>query len=363
MDYQFYTGQASLISIFRFRTKIWSEKIQEDLIDIIEELLQSEFQLAIYEFKEKLTRFRQVLKKNPFSISKLDRELIVQLVCDAVSRASKPLKSLSIFGWHQLINWMELTEPYFNNFIQNYTLEKVVKFNQQNDTWVLSARKENEPFAIKAIHSTNELLALKHIGYHPHIIELCDSLIVSEVHFMVFPFISQTGEDMPKNSNIIRTCFYHLILALDFCHTKGFLHLDVKPANTLLELKSSPKLVLADFGFSVSLQSAKKYPFLTFVGSPQYSAPEILSGKGGNVEADIWSAGVTLADWIFRRSIFLARNEEQALASIRRFNFTSFPEPVVSDTNDLKRVLQSILIIDREKRIKTSQLLTLLTKM
>lgn len=50
-----------------------------------------------------------------------------------------------------------------------------------------------------------------------------------------------------------------LIEVLNFCHSKGFLHLDVKPSNLFVYF-NPPKLYLADLGFAVSIRQSKKSP-------------------------------------------------------------------------------------------------------
>ena len=63
-------------------------------------------------------------------------------------------------------------------------------------------------------------------------------------------------------------CIYR---ALDHCHQKGVLYLDLKPNNILIVQDGLIKL--ADFGLSVDIESAK---YLDDVrGTPNYMAPEI----------------------------------------------------------------------------------------
>ena len=124
--------------------------------------------------------------------------------------------------------------------------------------------------------------------------------------------------------------------------------MDIKPSNILFDL-SLEKIYLSDFGCSVSIEEATQNPELTLRRTLIFSAPEILKGDGGNVEADVWNAGVTLSYWIFRCFLFVGGDEDQVLESIQSFNFSSFSASPISCAKELKEIIKSLLIIDKKK--------------
>ncbi|KAE8684427.1 CBL-interacting serine/threonine-protein kinase 20 [Hibiscus syriacus] len=91
-----------------------------------------------------------------------------------------------------------------------------------------------------------------------------------------------------------RKYFQQLISAVDFCHSRGVNHCDLKPENLLLD--GNGILKVSDFGLSALAECKHQDGLLhTACGTPTYVAPEVLNSKGyDGAKADIWSCGVIL---------------------------------------------------------------------
>lgn len=93
------------------------------------------------------------------------------------------------------------------------------------------------------------------------------------------------------NDDEARKFFQQIICAVEYCHRHKIVHRDLKPENLLIDSQKNVKI--ADFGLSNIMTDGN---FLkTSCGSPNYAAPEVISGKlYAGPEVDVWSCGVIL---------------------------------------------------------------------
>uniref|UniRef100_A0A670J4M2 Mitogen-activated protein kinase kinase kinase 8 n=2 Tax=Podarcis muralis TaxID=64176 RepID=A0A670J4M2_PODMU len=82
----------------------------------------------------------------------------------------------------------------------------------------------------------------------------------------------------------------HILKGLEFLHSKGVIHQDIKPSNIVF---MSTKAVLVDFGLSVQMTEDVFYP-KDLRGTEIYMSPEVILCRGHTTKADIYSLGATI---------------------------------------------------------------------
>eukprot|EP01004_Peranema_trichophorum_P003442 NODE_242_length_3166_cov_37.850477_g196_i1.p1 GENE.NODE_242_length_3166_cov_37.850477_g196_i1~~NODE_242_length_3166_cov_37.850477_g196_i1.p1 ORF type:complete len:935 (+),score=137.66 NODE_242_length_3166_cov_37.850477_g196_i1:68-2806(+) len=104
----------------------------------------------------------------------------------------------------------------------------------------------------------------------------------------------------------------HILRGLNYLHSNGVVHRDVKPANLLLD--ESGRCKLADFGTADHLNNIKK----SVKGTPMYMAPEALKGCEYLPSSDIWSFGLTTLQLLTARLPWsiINRNENYLINKI-----------------------------------------------
>jgi serine/threonine protein kinase len=129
------------------------------------------------------------------------------------------------------------------------------------------------------------------------------------------------------NLDHIASFMHQLMSGLAYCHTRKFLHRDIKCSNILLN--NNGQIKLADFGLA-RLYNAddKERPYTNKVITLWYRPPELLLGEERYGPAiDIWSCGCILGELFQRRPLFQAQREDDQLEMISRL--CGSPTPAV----------------------------------
>lgn len=144
---------------------------------------------------------------------------------------------------------------------------------------------------------------------HPHIIVVHDVVEDDERPYIVMELIKggsladRIAAHGPLAPDEAARIGIALLGAVRAAHTAGVLHRDIKPANVLLE-NDSDRVVLTDFGIAQVAGATTLTETGSFVGSPEYTAPERMSGARTGPESDLWSLGALLCTALSGESPF-----------------------------------------------------------
>lgn len=157
----------------------------------------------------------------------------------------------------------------------------------------------------------------------------------------MFDLLSRAGKFTYEKS---AQYFYEMCDALEYLHAlkPPVVHRDIKPENILLDKAGHVKL--ADFGWSNIMQDANLR--VTFCGTPDYLAPEMIRGEGHDQSLDMWEMGVLLYEMTIGKAPFGASNQEQTCRLILQVDLR-FPAALDKDCQDLIKGLCQLKMADR----------------
>ncbi|MEU3525412.1 serine/threonine-protein kinase [Streptomyces sp. NPDC038707] len=144
---------------------------------------------------------------------------------------------------------------------------------------------------------------------HPHIIVVHDVVEHDGRPYLVMELVDgpslaeRIARDGPVDAAEAARIGIALLSAVHTAHEAGVLHRDIKPANVLIE-SGTDRVVLTDFGIAQVEGATTLTETGAFVGSPEYTAPERMSGLRTGPESDLWSLGALLCTVLSGESPF-----------------------------------------------------------
>lgn len=105
----------------------------------------------------------------------------------------------------------------------------------------------------------------------------------------MFDVIRELGLLTSEDAKFYTCC---LLIILEHLHERDIVYRDLKPENVMTDEDGYPKLI--DFG-TAKIVNGRTY---TMIGTPHYMAPEVIMGKGYNANADYWSLGIMIYEFV-----------------------------------------------------------------
>ncbi|XP_020584480.1 probable serine/threonine-protein kinase At1g54610 [Phalaenopsis equestris] len=215
------------------------------------------------------------------------------------------------------------------------SFEKLNKIGQGTYSSVYKARdlQTRKIVALKKVRFVNmdpesvrfmarEIHILRKLS-HPNVVKL-EGIITSKLScnlYLVFEYMDHDLAGLAAMPGIkftepqIKCYMQQLFQGLQYCHSHGILHRDIKGSNLLID--NDGILKIADFGLATIFNPGQRQSFTSRVVTLWYRPPELLLGATEyGVAVDLWSSGCILAELLAGKPIMPGRTEVEQLHKI-----------------------------------------------
>jgi eukaryotic-like serine/threonine-protein kinase len=180
---------------------------------------------------------------------------------------------------------------------------------------------------------------------HPHIVSLYDAGTEDGMNYLVMEFVdgdtlmpacARNGPRLPVDKVV--DLIFKCAKALDYSHSKGVLHRDIKPTNIMLTREGVPKVMdfsVAEVNDPTAVVDAKR----NAVGSPLYMSPEQVQRSKLEPASDLYSLGVVMYQLLTGETPYTGTDLLHLFAAIRH---APVP-PVEAKRSDLPRELSTLI--------------------
>ena len=263
------------------------------------------------------------------------------------------IQNNTMFSSHKKVKEVKLDDFKVLKVIGRGSFGKVslVEYIPTHEIYAMKSLKKDILIEQEQIENTLlEKEILESIDY-PFLCNLVFCFQTEERIYFVMPFLS--GGELFQHLRKFRTFdedkvrFYgaQIALALEYLHKKGIIYRDLKPENILMDDKGY--LRLADFGMAKQLKDEEKA--MSFCGTPEYLAPEVITLEGHDKNVDWWSFGILLFEMLCGLPPFYVENLDKMYDMIKT-SPVKFPKRIkLSD--EAKDVIIKLLEKNPKKRL------------
>ena len=139
---------------------------------------------------------------------------------------------------------------------------------------------------------------------HPNILPILDSQETGPFLYYVMPYVSGDSLEarIQREAQLPLDLILHIArdiaAAIDYAHSEGILHRDIKPGNVLLE---EHRALVCDFGIARAIEMASGESISSsglVIGTPAYMSPEQSTSGEVNKRSDIYAFGCVLYEML-----------------------------------------------------------------
>lgn len=189
---------------------------------------------------------------------------------------------------------------------------------------------------------------------HPHIVSVFDAFTENDVCHLVMEYVEGVTlqeycreKGLLPFDEVVRIIF-QCAKALEYAHSQGVIHRDIKPGNILLSVNGEVKI--SDFGIARIEDDASKTHSNHLSGSLFYTSPEEIRGEAVTGQSDLFSLGIVMYELLSGRKPFEAETNVAVLFKILNEEPRSLKDLQHKIPESLERILTCALQKDPKQR-------------
>ena len=200
---------------------------------------------------------------------------------------------------------------------------------------------------------------------HPNIVPIMDAGFFDKYPFLVLRYINDgTLRSKMEKAQLLNKAyslgnFFHWLpqisSALDFIHSNNWYHRDVKPENILFDSNYNP--YLTDFGisknFALEPENSSSSVGGSFIGSPQYMAPEQHLGETITGKVDQFALAVILYECISGKLPFNGKNPVSIFLEIAKQSVIPLNKHVEKISLTISDAVMKALSLNPDERFES----------
>ena len=256
---------------------------------------------------------------------------------------------------------------------EKYKIGKKLGQGSYGEVYLSTDKKTNKKVAIKVVPKNkshinesnpeivNEIEILKNLE-HQNIVKIYEFFEGKKYFYIVTEYCNEGNLKRKIDQKEFITeidaaaIMFQLFSAIAYCNQNKIMHRDLKAENIMLNDKTIyglPYVKIIDFGTAKIYENEFEN---IVIGTLYYMAPEVLNKKYTN-KCDMWSLGVILYYLFTKRLPFKAKNKPQLSYYIQNCKYNINLGPLKNASDELKDLIQKLLVINIEDRISVNDAL------
>lgn len=270
--------------------------------------------------------------------------------------------------------WIKALQAVSGNVTDYYDFGKLIGRGAYSEVFIARDKSRNELCAVKVLERSNnehaklidrELAVLRMLN-HQNIVQIYDIFDSARETYVVMEYLAG-GEllDMITDSDHLseknsKQVIREVLQAVQYLHSRGIVHRDVKPENILCVNRAWPlRVKLTDFGLSKFVGGSEDgvdRVMRSQCGTAYYLAPEIANNMAYAKPVDLWACGVVLYVMLAGKFPFYGDTDEKFMCRLR--NGVRFPDKEWGGISaDAKALVRGLLDPSPASRLTATQAL------